>query len=552
MTLADVIMRARKRVAARIAAMDRYDLAALALLATLVVLVFATCESYAISNDEEVQQRYGEMIVAYYASGFTDRSLFHFVNLYLYGGLFDVIAVLSERALPFIEPYTVRHLLCAFVGIAGVAATYATARLVAGPRAGALAAFALAVCGSWYGAMFNHTKDIPFAAAMIGACYFLLRAARDLPRPRRRDVIGFGLMLGAALGIRVLGLLLIGYVAAAFLMRLPRGSNVSLRERLRFFAESVVAFLPAFAVGYTIMIAAWPWSALEPLNPLRGLIDFGQFHYEIRTLLDGHVYTMADVPRWYVPAYLAIKLPLVMLVGAALAFMFVLPSRRGPWRTATQHSETALMALVASFPVLCEVIDKGPAFTGLRHFLFVVPAFAVLAGVGFDWLLARCEARQNRLAAGGLKAAIVSVLVWNAALLVELHPYQYLYYNPLVGGLSGAAGRYVTDYWVNIMPEAVDDLEDYVARLDETAGGGLPRYKVAVCGERLPFEKEANSRLQWTADWSKADFFIAPTHMNCDRALAGVEIATIKRLGARIGTVKDRRALVRSQVAGRE
>ena len=56
--------------------------------------------------------------------------------------------------------------------------------MIAGPRAGALAALALAVCGVWYGGMFNHTKDVPFAAAMIGASYFLLRAVRELPRPR--------------------------------------------------------------------------------------------------------------------------------------------------------------------------------------------------------------------------------------------------------------------------------------------------------------------------------------------------------------------------------
>ena len=67
------------------------------------------------------------------------------------------------------------------------------------------------------------------------------------------------------------------------------------------------------------MIAAWPWSALAPLNPVRGLIDFGEFHYHIRTLLDGRVYEMADVPRWYVPVYLLIKLPLVILAGAGRA-----------------------------------------------------------------------------------------------------------------------------------------------------------------------------------------------------------------------------------------
>ena len=94
-------------------------------------------------------------------------------------------------------------------------ATWATARLIGGARAGALAAVTLALCGVWYGGMFNHTKDVPFAAAMMAATYFLCRAARDLPRPRLRDLLGFGLMLGAALGLRAMGLLLIGYVLVA-------------------------------------------------------------------------------------------------------------------------------------------------------------------------------------------------------------------------------------------------------------------------------------------------------------------------------------------------
>ena len=147
---------------------------------------------YAISNDEEVQHRYGEMILAYYASGFTDTQLFHFRNLYLYGGLFDIVAVLLGRVLPF-DVYVIRHVLCALIGIGGIAAAWATARLIAGPRAALFAAMALAFCGPWFGSMFNHTKDIPFAAAAIGATYFLIRAARALPQPRLADILGFGL-----------------------------------------------------------------------------------------------------------------------------------------------------------------------------------------------------------------------------------------------------------------------------------------------------------------------------------------------------------------------
>ena len=64
-------------------------------------------------------------------------------------------------------------------------------------------------------------------------------------------------------------------------------------------------------------------------------------------------------------------------------------------------------------------------------------------------------------------------MAWNAGMLVRLHPYQYLFYNPLVGGLQGASGEYVTDYRVNIMPEAVEDLQAPL-RVGDAARGGAP------------------------------------------------------------------------------
>src|SRR5262249_22304954 len=157
-----------------IARFDACDIATVALIAALVVIALFTFKDYAISNDEGVQHRYGELIIAYYQSGFRVRDLFTFENLYLYGGLFDVVVVALAHVIP-IDPYELRHILCAMMGIAGIAASAATARLIAGPRAGLIAAIALALCGAWYGAMFNHTKDIPFAAAMTGAMLFLVR-----------------------------------------------------------------------------------------------------------------------------------------------------------------------------------------------------------------------------------------------------------------------------------------------------------------------------------------------------------------------------------------
>jgi hypothetical protein len=534
------------RLKLQLSRIDPFDLFSVLLLAGLVAVALATFEQYGISNDEAVQQRYGELIIAYYASGFTDQSLFHFDNLYLYGGLFDIAAVLLERAVP-LEPFFVRHILCAMIGIVGIGATCATARLIAGPRAGLFAAVGLALCGPFYGAMFNHTKDIPFAAFMMAATYLLLRASRDLPRPRLRHVLGFGVMLGAALGMRVTGLLLVGYIAAAIVLHLPRGAHGNLRSNAAFAGRALLRFAPAFVLGYLIMIAAWPWAALAPLNPIRGASTFASFHYAIRTLLAGHVYTMAEAPRWYVPAYLAIKLPLQLLLGVALAGCAAALRWRQDTNGVSQR-EVALLAVAGFLPLLCQAVFHGPSFTGLRHFLFVVPPLAALAGIGLHAALSQVEARRP-VAAFAAATALVAGFLWNASVLIRLHPDQYLFFNPLVGGLEGASRRYDTDYWVNIMPEAVDDLAVFLDRAERDSKRAPRTFTVGVCGERLSFEKEADPRLQWIKDWRRADFFIAPTHMDCDKALDGKVIATIERLGVPIGVVKDRRAITRPGVA---
>jgi hypothetical protein len=362
----------------------------------------------------------------------------------------------------------------------------------------------------------------------------------------------FGVLCGCALGIRVLGVFLVSYAALVVAVYAPIGRGASWRGVLSFTARSALPLSAAFLLAYVIMIAAWPWAGLAPLNPLRAMSAFVDFNYPIQTILAGRVYHMGDVPRWYVPTYIAIKLTLWLLIGAGLSLVLtILPQRAAPATNDAWRKETALVAFAAFFPLVCDVIVNGPAFSGMRHFLFTVPPIAVLAGLGFNSALCRVEALNRPAAALGFVLVLLG-LGWNATTLYRLHPDEYLFYNPLVGGLAGASRNYATDYWVNMMPEAVADLEHFLDRTDNASGNAhlRRRYLVAVCGERLQFEKEADARLQWTRDVDHADFFIAPTHMNCDRARNGNVIATVQRLGVVIGVVKDRRAMIGRSVAG--
>ncbi|MCX7308432.1 MAG: hypothetical protein NTZ72_11025 [Afipia sp.] len=530
---------------------DAYDIATVLLLAALVVIALLTFKDYAISNDEGIQHHYGELIIAYYKSGFRDLDVFNFQNLYLYGGLFDIVAVALSHLVP-IDPYDLRHILCAMIGIGGIGAAALTARMIAGPRAALIAAIALSACGAWYGAMFNHTKDIPFAAAMMGATLLLVRIARSLPSPRIGDVVGFGLLMGAALGVRVIGLLLVIYAGLVIPLYFPwRGGS---RGRWRFAAESALRMLPALVLAYVVMILVWPWAAIAPLNPIRGLFEFSEFHYAIRTFLDGRVYEMANVPPFYVPIYILIRVPLLMVFGVILAAVFLLLSARAADRTNIHRRDIVLISLTVVFPLVCQVVFRGPAFTGLRHFLFVLPALAVLAAIGIDMALSALAARGRVFVRCAL-AVVTGCFLWDAVTLARLHPYEYLFYNQLVGGLEGASRRYDLDYWFSSMPEALGQLESYL-RKTSAGDANWPKqvYSVAVCGERLEFDKAVTLpqlRFDFKPQWNQSEFFIAPTHMNCDNDLDGKIVGTVTRLGVPIAFIKDRRGMTSSVAAAK-
>ena len=142
-----------------------FDRLAVAILAAAVCVIALTFRDYSISTDEEVQNTYGRLLLDFYLSGLSDTRAFSYSNLYLYGGLFDLIAAAIAPFSP-LPDFETRHLLCATFGVLGIIATWRLARLLAGPRAGLLAVVLLVLCPAYYGAMFNNTKDIPFAAAI--------------------------------------------------------------------------------------------------------------------------------------------------------------------------------------------------------------------------------------------------------------------------------------------------------------------------------------------------------------------------------------------------
>jgi hypothetical protein len=260
---------------------------------------------------------------------------------------------------------------------------------------------------------------------------------------------------------------------------------------------------------------------------------------------------MADVPRLYVPGYLFVRVPLITLAGAALGIVssFLWPFRPQTW---SRRRDLILTSSAIVFPVAFQVLFRGPAFTGMRHFLFVLPPLATLAGVGLSELIDVFEMWSGRLASSVI-ALICACCLWDGVALVRLHPYENLSYNSLIGGLPGAFRRYDLDYWFNSMPEAIHLLEAFVRdKMPAEVVNPSKTYSVAVCGERPAFDQTVTlPQLHWDfrSKWEESEFFIAPTQMNCDQDLDGEIVGTVERLGVPIAYVKDRRSIVKWPMA---
>lgn len=115
--------------------LDRFSPSRIARVVLWVVALAFVVEGYnrhTPSNDEWVQHTYGELLWDFWLSGTTDKTFLSFSNLYLYGGLFDLIAAAGTRAFGW-EWWPWRHLLTATFGLL---ALWGTARLarVAAPR----------------------------------------------------------------------------------------------------------------------------------------------------------------------------------------------------------------------------------------------------------------------------------------------------------------------------------------------------------------------------------------------------------------------------------
>lgn len=517
-----VIAAPERRSAARICD----DLALLVIGAVSLVAAF-TFQDYGLGWDDYTHAEYADMLLSMYGSGFHDQAALSFANLYMYGGGFDMVAALLHKVVP-LELFETRRLLGAIVGIAGLAVAWRLARRIAGPIAGLGALLLLAICPTFYGHMFMNPKDAPFAVAMLVLLFGLTRFIEEYPLPTPRTVLLVGFGTGISLGCRILGGLAVVYLAIGMIpLLLSEIRSHGLRGAAGRLGRGVAATLPGLAFGYLVMGLVWPWSVIAPTNPIEALTYFSHFFEKPwKEMFDGALVSVPDMPWSYLPTLFALQLPeilLALLAGGVVMTAMTLGKKDAPSR---QKAILLMLTSAALVPLMIAMVKRPALYNGIRHFIFVVPPMAVLAGITFARVIEWLRERHRSAPAAGL-AILLLGLSLPLTEMVRLHPYQYTHFNHIGGTVRKADHLYMLDYWGLALKQASEALRAELVERQEPHPAGR-KWKVAVCGPQRPAQVALGPDFTIGWDSNAADFAMTLGEFYC-KGLTAPIIAEIKR-----------------------
>jgi hypothetical protein len=242
-----------------------------------------------------------------------------------------------------------------------------------------------------------------------------------------------GVSLGIAISTRILGLWA-GVVVGVYLIW---------RLRNHALPAFIVYGMSAIIIGYL----TWPYLWPDPLARfLESLNIMANFSWHGKVLFDGVQFAADRLPHVYLPTLLSIQFtePVLILFGMGLGIM--------AWRLYRKNIAIDLPGLFAGWallPILIFIVTSRPMYDNFRQLLFLVPPFFLVAGLAIETIFQRFDKYWVMLAVTAI------LLIPSVAPLIRLHPYQYIYYNNLVGGVSGSAGRFENDYWATSYAESM-------------------------------------------------------------------------------------------------
>jgi hypothetical protein len=333
---------------------------------------------------------------------------------------------------------------------------------------------------------------------------------------RNKWVYLSGLILGISITNRSLGL-----AAGLFIL-----FYLWVKDRSKFISTSIIYL----SISLLVVYLSWPGLWGNPIIGIfKSLLGVSTFSWGGKVLFFGETLSPNNLPAMYIPTLMSIQLTIPALI---LFFVGVTVSLVKRYRNELDKTLFFIIATWLFLPLILIFIVKPSIYDNFRHFLFLTPPVFLFAGLGIKYIFSKINNK------------IISFLLTSAILLpgivgiINLHPYQYIYYNSLIGGVEGAFRRFETDYWYTSYYESTKYINQVSSKNDTILVYGSWQIVDYYAREDLTIIRYIKDDEE--TQFEESDYAIISTRGNKDLYLLPDEqtVFTIEESGATLAVVR--------------
>jgi len=325
-----------------------------------------------------------------------------------------------------------------------------------------------------------------------------------------------GLILGISITNRTLGI-----AAGLYIL-----FYLWVKRRSKFLSASIIYLGIALIVVYL----TWPGLWGNPILWIfRSLLRVSTFSWGGKVLFFGETISPNNLPVIYIPTLMSLQftIPALILFFVGVTIFLL--------KNSEYELDKTLFFIIATWfflPLLAIFIVKPTIYDNFRHFLFITPPVFLFAGLGLKFILSKINKKTHSI------LLILAILLPGIIAIINLHPYQYIYYNSFIGGVEGAFRRFETDYWYTSYYESTNYINQVASKNDTILVYGPSHIVEYYARKDLTIIKynEENAENQF----EESDYAIITSRGNKDLYLLSDKqtIYTIEESGATLVVVR--------------
>ncbi len=321
---------------------------------------------------------------------------------------------------------------------------------VYGLFAGFIAAISLSLYPLfWSESHFNTEKDVP---ETVYWSFMFFAIWRGITTKSWKWILTSGVFFGLALGTKfnilfagpIILVWLSAYLITQYLNSKTKKISV-IKKCIRSNIKLILACLIAPIIGFVIFVGTWPYLWTNTLNGLQTVVSF---YKDIGTSpsIDSRFIWHFGL-NLYPSKWIVYTTPLIILGLSLFGFVVAISRVR---RDKDQVSFLFLLWLL--IPIVRVTLPGTDIYGGVRQIMEYIPALAILSGLGAYQVKKMLEVILKKFFiktsfASNLSGLLIILMFIPITLkLIQIHPNENVYFNPLIEGLAGAKSKDIP-YW---------------------------------------------------------------------------------------------------------